>query len=151
MFLTTQHNVDVHEQRVENDGVLKARYEADDELRDTEVDVRYAIQDAVDESEYPSVLNFLPPDTFREVMEQAAPKLSEINVAYPQQSDWQQLEQMVRIDRAKLFMAKPPPSSVPYENMTAIQKWAVDLATDMSQQIIYLCGKAGAGKSEVSF
>ena len=48
MFLTTQHNVDVHLQRVENDGMLKARYEADDELRETGVDLRFEQQDEVD-------------------------------------------------------------------------------------------------------
>ena len=35
MFLTTKHNVDVHLQRVEHEGTLSARYETDDEVKDT--------------------------------------------------------------------------------------------------------------------
>ena len=53
MFLTTTHNVNVYLQHVENDGMLKARYEADDELRDTDVDLRYQLHDEIDRSEYP--------------------------------------------------------------------------------------------------
>lgn len=150
MFLTTQHNVDIYEQRIGNDGMLKARYEPDDELRDTEVDLRLEINDAVDVSEHASVLNFLPSDTFRDIIEQEPPNLSQINVAFPQQRDWEQLEKMVRIDKTKLFMAQPPPSSVSYDNLTVIQKWAVDLGTDMNHKILYLCGKAGVGKSQVA-
>ena len=58
MFLTTQHNADVHLQHVENDGMLKARYKADDQLRETDVDLRYEVHDEIDRSEYPCALNF---------------------------------------------------------------------------------------------
>jgi len=85
MFLTTQHNVDVHLHRVEKDGMLKARYEADDELGETDVDLMYEVHYETDRSEYPCALNFLQPDMFREVMEQKPPKLSEVSVAFPMQ------------------------------------------------------------------
>src|SRR5208282_2555948 len=50
----------------------------------------------------------------------------------------------------KMFMANPPPISVPYDKLTAVQQWAVDLGVDDSHKIIYLCGKAGCGKTEVA-
>ena len=105
MFLTARHNVDVHLQCVENDGMLKARYEADNELRETDVDLRYDIQDEVDRSKYLCALNFLPPDMFREVMEQKPPELSEVSVAFPMQRSWKELDSLVSESKSKLFMA----------------------------------------------
>ena len=52
--------------------------------------------------------------------------------------------------RCKLFLAKPPPSTVPLDNFTDIQQWAYSLGTNMNQQIVYLCGRAGSGKTEVT-
>ena len=150
MFLSADHNIDIHEQRVENEGVLKATFEPADELEGTEVDIRYDISDALDDADFPSVMNFLPADSFRGIMEQEPPTLSELNVAFPLNKDWQALERLVKVNRRQLFMAQPPPSSVAYDDMTAIQKWAVDLGTDMNHQILYLCGKAGVGKSQVA-
>ena len=150
MYLTTQHNLDVHMRRVENEGMLKARYEADEELRETGIDLRYEIRDEVDQSEYPSVLNFLPPDTFRELLDQKPPEMAEIDIAFPTQTSWQELEEMVKVEKTKLFMAQPPVCSVAYEEMTEVQQWAVDLGIDMNQKILYLCGKAGCGKTQVA-
>jgi len=53
-------------------------------------------------------------------------------------------------DPSKRFIANPPPCSVPYEEMTGIQMWAVDIGCDPTQQILYLCGKAGSGKTTVA-
>lgn len=39
---------------------------------------------------------------------------------------------------------------VPYDEMMDVQKWTVDLGVDMKQQILYLCGKAGCGKTQVA-
>jgi len=130
--------------------MLKARYEADDELREHDVDLRFELQDEVDRSEYPCALNFLPPDTFRELMEQKPPELSEVSVAYPTQTSWKEMEKLVSEDKSKLFMAQPPKCSVAYKDMTDIQRWAVDLGEDMNQKVLYLCGKAGCGKTEVA-
>ena len=150
MFLTAQHNVDIHHQRVENDGMLKARYEADDELRETGVDLRFELHDEVDRSEYPSALNFLPPDDFTELMEQKVPELSEVSVAFPTQTSWRQMEKLVSEVKDNLFMAEPPPSPVAEEDMTDIQQWAVNLGVDMTQTVLYLCGRAGCGKTAVA-
>lgn len=141
MFLSADHNIDIHEKRVENEGVLKATFEPDEALEGTEVDIRYDISDALDDTDYPSVLNFLPADSFREIMEQEPPTLADLNVAFPLSKDWQAIERLVKINRSQLFMAQPPPSSVSYDDMTAVQKWAVDLGSDMHHQIVYLCGK----------
>ena len=150
MYLSTQHNTDMHMQRVENEGMLKARYEADDELQQTGIDLRYELTDEVDQSEYPCVLNFLPPDTFKELLDQKPPELGEVDVAFPTQTSWQEMEEMVKVDKTVLFMAQPPACSVVYDEMTVVQQWAVDLGVDMDQKVLYLCGKAGCGKTQVA-
>ena len=119
-------------------------------MKNTGVPIHVDIQDAVDNCTYPSALNFLPPDTFREIVDQPPPAISDITVAFPMRVDYQQLEEMVKIDRCKLFLAKPPPSTVPLDNFTDIQQWAYSLSIDMKQQIVYLCGRAGSGKTEVA-
>ena len=150
MFLTTGHNVDMHMRRLEHDGTLSAKYQADDEVADTGIPLHVNIQDQVDHCEYPSVLNFLPPDVFREVIEQEPPQAPEVCVAFPMQVDFQKMEELVKLDKSRLFLAQPPVCSVSYESMTDVQRWAVDLGVDMQQQILYLCGKAGTGKTQVA-
>jgi len=71
-------------------------------------------------------------------------------VAFPMRVENQEMEEMVRFDRNKLFLAQPPPCIVDYDDMTDRQQWAVDLGTDMNHQIVYLCGKAGSGKTQVA-
>jgi len=56
----------------------------------------------------------------------------------------------VKVDKSKLFLAQPPGCTVSYESLTDIQRWAVDLGVNMQQQILYLCDKAGTGKTQVS-
>jgi hypothetical protein len=150
MYLANKHNRDIHLDRVDNKGVLKARYEAAEELADLEVEIRPEIYDEVDESDFPSVLNFLPPDTFREIMEQKPPTLSEVSVAFPLQHNWQLLEELVMVNKSKLFMADPPKCPVRDEEMTAIQQFAVERGVDPHQQILYICGQAGCGKTTVA-
>jgi len=150
MFLMNHHNVDIRQRRLENEGTLSAWYEADDEVKDTGIDLQYNIQDEVDSAEYPSALNFLPPDTFREVLEQKPPEPSEVAVGFPMRVDYQRMEELVKVDKGKLFLAQPPPCSVADDAMTDVQKWAVKLGRDMKQPILYLCGKAGTGKTQVA-
>ena len=38
--------------------------------------------------------------------------------------NYQLMEEMVKIDNCKLFLAQPLPSKIPYSRMTAVQKWA---------------------------
>ena len=140
----------MHMQRVQNSGMLKARYEPDNELRDTDVDLRYDLQDGTDQTEYPCALNFVGPELLKDILEQKPPELSEISVAFPTQNNFQELEEMVKIDQSKFFMAHPPPCSVAYEDMTVVQQWAVNLGTDIEQKVLYLCGKAGSGKTQVA-
>jgi hypothetical protein len=150
MFLVGQHNRHVQLERADNQGVFSARYEDADELVDVDVDIQAEVRDEVDEADFPSVLNFMPPDSFREIMEQKPQELSEINVAFPLQNQWQKLEELVMLDKTKRFIASPPPAPVSYEQMTPVQQWAVDLGVDMKQPILYLCGKAGSGKTTVA-
>lgn len=150
MWLSNHHNSDVHRERVNNKGVLKVQYEPAEELETTTVDIQTGINDLMDESEFPCALNFLPADTFREVMEQKPPTMEEVSVIFPLQPDCQRLEEMVTVDKMKLFMARPPSTSVSYSDLTPVQQWAVDLGVSKHHQILYLCGKAGSGKTEVA-
>ena len=119
-------------------------------MKDTGIDLHVNVHDKVDQLDYPSVLNFLPPDTFRAVVEQQPPEMSEVTVAFPMRVEYQQLEELVKVDKSKLFLAQPQQCSVPYESMTNVQRWAVNLGTDMEQRILYLCGKVGSGKTQVA-
>jgi len=120
------------------------------ELTDVNVDIRPDTHDEIDDSDYPTLENFMPPDTFRDIMEQKVVELSEISVAFPLQHNWQTLEELAVHDKYKRFMAQPPPSPVAYEDMTPVQQWAVDLGIDDKVEVIYLCGKAGSGKTTVA-
>ena len=53
--------------------------------------------------------------------------MSEVTIAFPMRVEYQQLEELVKIDKSKLFLAQPPQSSVPKDSMTAIQQWAIKL------------------------
>ena len=85
MFLVNNHNRYIHLDRVDNKGILKAQYEDVDELVDVDVDIRPTISGVTDLSEYPTFENFIPADIFRDIMEQKAPELSDICVAFPLQ------------------------------------------------------------------
>jgi len=92
----------------------------------------------------------LPPDTFKELLDQKLPELTDISVAFPTQLSWQEMEETIKVEKTKMFMAQPPACSVAYDVMTEVQKWAVDLGIDMDQKVLYLCGKAGCGKTQVA-
>ena len=151
MYLTSLHNKTVHLDRKAENGVLRAEFEPDDELEGLDVDIRPALYDKVDDCDYPSVLNFMPPDEFREVMDQPRPHITEVAVAFPHHSNYKQLHDLVMLDKSKLFMANPPEATMSDNAMTAVQKWAIELGCDPKQQILYICGKAGSGKSTVAF
>lgn len=150
MYLASKHNRDVRLDQIENKGVLKATYEPAEELADVDVEIRPEIIDEVDESEFPSVLNYLPPDDFKEITNQEKPKLSEISVAFPMQHNWQLIEELVMVNKSKLFMADPPQCPVGEQDMTPIQQFAVERGVDPKQQILFVCGQAGSGKTTVA-
>ena len=64
-----------------------------DELTDVNVDIRPDTHDEVDDSDCPTLENFMLPDTFRDIMEQGVMELSEISVAFPLQHNWQTVQQ----------------------------------------------------------
>ena len=72
-YLVNQHNRDIHQDRVDNRGVLKAQFEDADEMVEVDVDIRPSVHDEVDSSEYPTLENFMPPDAFRNIVEQTPP------------------------------------------------------------------------------
>jgi len=95
MHLTSLHNSDIRVDRSDNKGIFTARYETADELEDLNIEVRPPLADD-DVSDVPSVLNFLPPDTFRGILQQAPPAMSDICIAFLLQHSWQAREEMVR-------------------------------------------------------
>jgi len=96
------------------------------------------------------VLNFLPPDTFRGIPEKAPKAMSDICIAFPLQHSWQAREKMVRGSKTNLFMANPPPPTVKLENMSFSHRKAIEMVVTGQQQIVYVYGKAGTGKTEVA-
>ena len=100
-FLVNQHNREIHLDRAGNKGVFNAQYEDVDELVNVDVDMRPAVNDVTDLSEYPTFENFLPPETFREIVEQPPMEMSEICVAFPLQHQWQRLKELATDDEKK--------------------------------------------------
>jgi len=149
-FLSMKHNFDIHADRVEHKGVLKVRFEQADELEGLNIDVNKEINDEVDECDYPSCLNFLPPDIFREILEQGVPDDDSICVTFPMQPDIQHIEDLCTVDRQQRFLANPPSPTIKFEKLTVVQRKAVQLGVDMNVKILYLSGKAGSGKTEVA-
>jgi hypothetical protein len=82
MYLTTMHNRQVHLDRASNSGLFKAQYEPTDDAVDENTEIRADIHDGIDDSDFPNPLTFLPPDTFRGIIDQKPPDISEINVAF---------------------------------------------------------------------
>jgi len=150
MFLVNQHNKEIHLDRVANKGSLPAQFEDVDELVNVDVDIRAAVNDVTDLSEYPTFENFMPPDMFRNITDQPPMEMSEICVAFPLQHQWQHLEEIATHDNSKRFIASPPRSPVDYKDMSPIQQFAVDIGKDARHQILFLCGKAGSGKTAVA-
>ena len=64
MYLINQHNQDIHPDRVDNRGMLKAVFEDVDELVDVDVDIRPALNDVVDLSEHSTWRSCLFPKLF---------------------------------------------------------------------------------------
>jgi len=89
----------------------------------------------------------MPPDTFRDIMEQKPLPMSDVCVAFPLKNQWQRLKELATNDKVKRFIANPPVSPVDFESMTAIQKFAVQLGKSPKHQILFLCGGAGSGKT----
>lgn len=121
-----------------------------DEVVNVDVDIRAAVNDVTDLSEYPTFENFMPPDTFRNIVVQPPMVMSEICVAFPLQHQWQRLEEIATHAKARRFLANPPPSPVDYKDMSPVQQFAVDIGKDERRQILFLCGKAGSRKTAVA-
>ena len=119
-------------------------------MEDVDIELRPPITDDVDEADVPSVLNFLPHDVLRGVLEQEPPAKSDICVAFPLQHAWQEREEMVSCSKVTLFMADPPPPAVKRENLSFWHNQAIGLVVSGKQQIMYVYGKAGTGKTEVA-
>jgi len=151
MYLTSLHNTDIRLDRSANKGVFIARYEAADELADVPVDLRSPIDEEVVEADVPSIMNFLPSDALRCVMDQDPPARSDIAVAFPLQPDYQKLQEMVNsANKVTLFMANPPPPAIARKDISFWHNTAIELVAGGEQQVTYIYGKAGTGKTEVA-
>ena len=76
----------------------------------------------------------MPPDVLEITVEQKPPEISELSVAIPLSYNWPRLQETATDDLATRFTANLPLSSVSYDEMTMVQKWAVDVGCDSSQQ-----------------
>ena len=150
MFLVHGHNSDVKIQRAANEGRFNAQFEPAEDLAGTEIDVRPSNREEGDDFDYPSALNFLPADNYREILDQTSPAVDDIAIAYPTQHSWQSVEELVKCGSGKRFMCDPPVCVIPYDSFTEVQKWACDLVLSGREQVVYLHGRAGSGKSTVA-
>ena len=148
MYLTNKHNSDMRLDRSENKGMFEPKYEQADELADLELPPPSSV--FVEEPDMPSVLNFLPADMFRSILRQDPPTGSDIAEAYPLNDGFQRREEMVRTSRSSLFMADPPSPVIDREALSEWHKRAIELVTSGKQQVLYIYGKAGTGKTEVA-
>ena len=57
---------------------------------------------------------------------------------------------MVRTSRSSLFMADPPSPVISREALSKWHKKAIELVTSGKQQVLYIYGKAGTGKTQVA-
>ena len=83
MYLTNLHNSDIRSDRSEKKGMFVARYEPAGELDDLYVELLHLISTVVEEPDVPSVLNFLPADTFHSILQQEPPTRQELCVGVP--------------------------------------------------------------------
>ena len=79
------------------------------------------------------MLNFLPPDTFHGILEQAPPAMSDICIAFPLQHSWQAREEMVRDNKTALFMGNPPSPPVKIDEMSFWHRKAIELVGTAKQ------------------
>ena len=149
MFLIQGHNSEVKAVRAAGEGKYNALFEPASELVGTDVDIRPAIYEEADDYDFPSADNYLLADHFKEILEQPPPSFQDIAIAYPMQNEWQNVEARMRQHKSKRFLAKPPPPSVPYDRLTPLQQKFIEVAVAGEDQVMYLLGKAGSGKSEV--
>jgi RecA/RadA recombinase len=162
MYQALNHNRDVYEDRKSNNGVYIRECLADEELAGTDIT---RIQPDIDgmndaDAEYPGVNDFLPSDMMQDILKQSAPTLSEITVCHPSQNYWQDMKSITTTksrvhEEQKWFMAKPPKPQTTMSQLTPLQRKAVELATSVNsrrrkQDILYIIGKAGCGKTEVA-
>ena len=133
--------------RSNNEGQYTAFYEAADELDGLEgVQIRPALFTEADDDVYPSDDNFIPND-FKDVLEQAPPAPSEIALAYLTQHDWRTMEQRGRSSKSVKFLAHSPQPNVLCDSLSPLQKTLIKIIADGREQVIYLIGVAGSGKT----
>jgi hypothetical protein len=149
MFLVNGHNSEIKTVRSGNEGRYNVLFEPAQELVGVDIDIRPALYEEADDYDYPSADNYLLADHFSEIMKQPAPVATEVAVAFPTNCGWQAVDDQMRENKSKRFMAAPPPPSVPFHRLTPLQQSFVELAVTGEDQVLYLLGKAGSGKSEV--
>jgi hypothetical protein len=151
MYLATQHNRVIQDDRVSNDGILIARLESvDDADQGTQIEIQPRLATAGDDDQYPSASNFLPSDVLEEVQHQLPPTMADLYVAYPDNENWKELKNAVSKTSENLFMAKPPKPEVDLADLTAMQRHAYDLIANGLEKIIFIHAKAGCGKTLVA-
>ena len=98
----------------------------------------------------PSVLNFLPADTFHSILQQEPPAVSDVPAACPLNPDLQTKEEMETASNASLIMAYPPAPANRCQDISGWHEKATELVTYDKQQVLYIYGKAGTVKKEIA-
>lgn len=99
------HNSDIKIRLAENEGRFNNQAELDEELAGLDIDVRLLCADDADDGDYPSEENFLPNDTYKQIMDQRPLALESIAVAYPSQPQYRAIKNCIRGCKMKRFMA----------------------------------------------
>lgn len=143
LFLANNHNSEIKMDRARNEGKLNTRFEPAEELSGTEAELEVwgDLFDEADDYEYPSAPYFLKPDVYDEIREQQPPTLEELEVAFPQHSLLQCLQEMNSVNEGCRFMAFPAQSSVAFDRLTEVQKWFINLVVEGKHQVLYLMGE----------
>jgi DNA replication protein DnaC len=150
LFLVNNHNSEVKLDRSSNRGCYNALFEPAEELAGLEAeDIRPELYEEADDYDYSSAESFLVNDDLREILQQPAPLLDEIAIAYPTQTEWRLTEELVTKNNNKRFLAQPPEPRITFENLSPLQRKFVEVAVSGHHQVLYLLGKAGSGKTEV--
>ena len=96
MFLVHGHNSDIKIQRAANEGRFNAQFEPAEDLAGTEIDVCPSSFEQRDDFDYPSTLNFLPVNNYREILDQTPLAIDDMAIAYQAQHLWQSVEDLVK-------------------------------------------------------
>ena len=138
LYLVHDHNSDLKLSRRENNGNFNALMEPAENVVGADIDVRpLCSNDDDNDTNYPSVENFLPNDIYKGIMEQTLLEIEKISVAYPSQPQYRSIENNIRCFKSKRFFADPPNPKTQLHELNKLQRKFVEIAVSDKRQILY--------------